>query len=292
MVRNSISLSVLLFIFTLSQAQVADSAQVNKKRLRSFAIGSTVGYGITLVGLNELWYKDSGHQSFRFFNDDDEWKQVDKTGHFLSAFYLSYGTSRALRWCNVKPKKSDLVGALVGFGVMVPIEIFDGFSQAYGASAGDLVADAAGAAFFLGQARLWKEPRIFPKLSFHRTDYAPLRPNTLGDGVPSEIFKDYNGQTYWLSVDMDKFIHFPRWLNIVVGHGAEGMVYARVNENIAAGYPAPYRQFYLGLDLDLRAIKSRSKVVNTLIFVANMIKLPAPTLEFSSKGTRFHAFYF
>ncbi|HEY5748693.1 MAG TPA: DUF2279 domain-containing protein [Chryseolinea sp.] len=292
MVRNSISLFVLLFLFTLSQAQVADSTQVNKKRLRGFVIGSTVAYSITLAGLNELWYKDSGHQSFRFFNDDDEWKQVDKTGHFLSAFYFSYGTSRALQWCNVKPKKSDLIGALVGFGVMVPIEIFDGFSQAYGASAGDLVADAAGAAFFLGQARLWKEPRIFPKFSFHRTDYAPLRPNTLGDGMPSEMFKDYNGQTYWLSVDMDKFIRFPRWLNLVVGHGAEGMVYARVNENMAAGYPAPYRQFYIGLDFDLRAIKSRSKVVNTLIFVANMIKLPAPTLEFSSKGTRFHAFYF
>ena len=163
MVRNSITVFVLtLLLSSLAQAQVTDSTHVNKKRLRGFVIGSTVTYGITLAGLNELWYKDAGHQSFQFFDDNDEWKQVDKTGHFLSAFYLSYGTSRALQWCQVKPKKSDLIGALVGFGVMVPIEIFDGFSQAYGASTGDLLADAAGAAFYLGQARLWKEPRIFP----------------------------------------------------------------------------------------------------------------------------------
>lgn len=282
----------MLTISLLAHAQLADTTQVNKKRLRKFVIGSSVGYGVTLVGLNALWYQDAGHQSFRFFDDNDEWKQVDKVGHFYSAFYFSYGTSRALRWCQVKPSKADLVGALVGFGVMVPIEIFDGFSQAYGASAGDLIADAAGAAFFLGQSRLWKEPRIFPKFSFHRTDYAALRPNTLGDGMPSEILKDYNGQTYWLSVDMDKFVKFPKWLNLAAGYGAEGMVYARPEENVAAGFPPPYRQYYLGLDIDLRAIHSRSKVVNTLLFVASMIKLPAPAVEFSSKGVSFHALAF
>ena len=52
--------------------------------------------------------------------------------------------------------------------------------------------------------------RIYPKFSFHRTDYAPLRPDVLGDGLAEEIFKDYNGQTYWLSFDMDKFIKFPK----------------------------------------------------------------------------------
>jgi len=291
MVRSSGCLLLLMFSALLLHAQ-ADTTRVYKKRLRSFVIGSTAGYAITMTGLNELWYKGNGHQSFTFFNDNSEWKQVDKLGHFYSAFYFSYGTSRALKWCSVKPRKSDLVGALVGFGVMAPIEIFDGFSPAYGASVGDLVADAAGAAFFLGQARLWDEPRIFPKFSFHRTDYAPMRPNLLGDGMPSEIFKDYNGQTYWLSVDMDKFIRFPKWLNIAAGYGAQGMTYARDEETIAAGFAPPYRQYYIGLDFDLRAIKSRSKVVNTLLFVANMIKLPAPTFEFSTKGTRFHVLYF
>lgn len=274
------------------QGQPKDSLEVNKKRLKGFVLGSTVVYSIALVGLNESWYKDSGRQSFQVFNDNAEWKQVDKLGHFFSAFYLSYGTSQALRWCNVKPKKSDLIGSLVGFGVMIPIEIMDGFSEAYGASTGDLVANAAGAAFFLGQSRLWNEIRIYPKFSFQQTDLAPLRPSVLGHGMPEEIFKDYNGQTHWLSFDMDKFIRFPRWLNLAIGYGAEGMVYARDGQNLDAGYPLAYRQYYLSIDFDLRAIKSRSKAVNTLIFIASMIKLPSPTIEFSTKGTKFHAFYF
>lgn len=268
------------------------SNQVNSKRLKVFVIGSTAAYGVSLALLNELWFEDSGKQSFQFFNDNAEWKQVDKAGHFFSAYYLSYGTSSALRWCNVKPKKSDLIGTLVGFGMMVPIEILDGFSEAYGASTGDLIADAAGAALFLGQARLWNEQRFYPKFSFHQTEYAAIRPSVLGNGLTQELLKDYNGQTYWLSCDMDKFVRFPRWLNLAVGYGMEGMVYARDSQNIEAGYPPPYRQFYFSIDFDLRAIRSKSKVVNTLIFFASMIKLPAPTIEFSRHGVKAYAFYF
>ncbi|NJM25882.1 MAG: DUF2279 domain-containing protein, partial [Bacteroidia bacterium] len=110
--------------------------------------------------------------------------------------------------------------------MLVPVEIFDGFSDAYGASAGDLIADAAGPLLYLGQKALWQEVRIHPKFSFHQTRYAPMRPDLLGDNLTSEVLKDYNGQTYWLSVDVDKFIQFPRWLNIAVGYGAEEMITA------------------------------------------------------------------
>jgi uncharacterized protein YfiM (DUF2279 family) len=289
--------SKLTFLFAvlplLLLGQPSDTAQqVNKKRLSGLVLGSTIGYGITLVGLNELWYDDSGKQSFQFFNDNDEWKQADKAGHFFSAFYLSYGAASALRWCNVKPKKSDLIGSLIGFGMLIPIEIMDGYSDAYGASGGDLIANAAGAALYFGQSRLWKEIRIYPKFSFHQTEYASQRPSVLGDGLSQEIFKDYNGQTYWLSFDMDKFLRFPKWLNLAAGYGAEGMVYARDYQNTEAGYPEAYRQYYFSLDFDLRAIKSKSKAVNALIFIASMIKLPSPTIEFSSKGVKAYAFYF
>ena len=286
---------ILAFVLlpALAVGQVQDSLYaINKKRVRVLTIGGTVAYGATLAGLSHLWYADSESQSFRFFNDNAEWNQIDKAGHFFSSFYFSYGTSRALQWCNVPQKKSDLIGSLVGFGVMLPIEILDGFSDAYGASTGDLIANAAGAAFYFGQTALWDEVRIHPKFSFHQTEYAGLRPDLLGENFSSEILKDYNGQTFWLSVDMDKFLKFPKWLNLAAGYGAEGMIYARDYQNLEKGYPKPYRQLYLSIDFDLRAIKSRSKVVNTLIFFASMIKIPAPTLEFSNRGVKFRPMYF
>jgi uncharacterized protein YfiM (DUF2279 family) len=290
MIRSS--LVVALFYAGLSCHAQSDSVKLNKKKLNRLIIGSSVVYGGTLLALNELWYKDSERQSFRFFNDNAEWKQVDKAGHFYSAFYLSYATSKTLQGCEVKEVKADLWGTLTGFALLVPIEIFDGLSADYGASAGDLLFDAAGAAFYLGQKRVWNEIRIHPKFSFRQTRYAAQRPDLLGDGMPSEIFKDYNGQTYWLSIDVDKFTRFPTWLNFAAGYGAAGMVYARDEQNIGAGLESPYRQFYFSLDPDLTTIKTRSKVVRTILFVANMIKLPSPTLEFSKKGTTFHILYF
>jgi hypothetical protein len=286
---------LILLLFPLSLlAQSQDTLvhkPVNKKKLRIVTGVSSVGYAATIIGLSELWYKDTKQQSFKFFNDNAEWKQVDKAGHFYSAFYTSYGMSNALRWCNVEQKKSALIGSLTGFMIVAPIEILDGYSDAYGASTGDLLADAGGATFFLAQSLVWKEVRLYPKFSFHHTNYAGIRPNVLGDTWPSEVLKDYNGQTHWISIDMDKFMHFPKWLNLAVGYGAEGMVYARDSQNTSNGYN-PYRQYYFSIDFDLTSIRTRSKFIKTLIFIGNMIKLPAPALEFSRKGIKAHTFYF
>jgi hypothetical protein len=288
---NKIWLTAFTLLVSFSAFSQTDTTHVNKKRLKILSITIGTGYTATLIGLNELWYKNSDRTSFHFFNDNREWKQVDKIGHFYTGFYLSAGASTSLRWCNVQKKKADLWGSVTGFLVMVPVEIFDGFSSDYGASAGDLAANALGSGFYLAQSALWNEIRIQPKFSFHTTRYAALRPNTLGDNTLSEILKDYNGQTYWLSFDMDKFMKFPAWLNLAVGYGAHQMVYAHDSSNENAGYHA-YRQYYLALDFDFTAIKTRSKALKTFLAVASMIKLPAPTLEFSSKGTRLYAFYF
>ena len=291
MVKNF--LLFVAFIPFLLRAQPGDSTQhteVNTKRLRTVAIAGGLGYGAAMTGLHVLWYKDQPRQSFQFFNDNAEWKQVDKLGHFYSAFYLSYGAASTYSWCGLSPKKSALLGAVTGFCSMLPVEVFDGFSQAYGASTGDLLANAGGTALFLAQTALWNEMRIYPRFSFHRTDFAKIRPDILGDNLTSEILKDYNGQTYWLSFDLDKFFHFPEWLNIAIGYGASDMVYARDTPNREAGYAA-YRQYYLSVDPDLRAIRTRSKMWRTVIFIAGMIKLPAPTLEVSKGNVHFHLFY-
>jgi hypothetical protein len=90
---------------------------------------------------------------------------------------------------------------------------------------------------------------------------------------------------------MDKFITFPKWLNIAVGYGTEDMVYARNSQNQPYGFD-PYRQYYLSIDFDLSGIRTRSRFLKTLIFLANTVKIPAPAIEFSRKGTTFRPFYF
>jgi hypothetical protein len=289
-VNKVFAIGIAISLGTTAFAQ-QDSLHQNKKRERAVIIGSSLAYSGSMVALSAAWYNQNNSQSFRFFNDAREWKQLDKLGHTYSAFQLTAISSATWQWSGLSKQKSDRIGALTSFGIMSSIEILDGFSAGYGASVSDIVANAMGTGFYWGQQALWNEIRIYPKYSFHRTHYAPIRPALLGNGLAQEILKDYNGQTQWLSVDIDKFFRFTKWLNISIGYGAEGMISATDSSNRAAGYN-PYRKLFIGIDFDLTAFKSRNKTLNTLIFIANMVRLPAPALEFSNGKAKGHVFYF
>jgi uncharacterized protein YfiM (DUF2279 family) len=288
---KSLCLISIITLFSAHQLTGQTRDSINHQRLNTVILTGGVLYTGAIIGLNSVWYSQYDKQSFQFFNDWPEWKQMDKLGHLYSSFQLSSISSRALQWSGVSKKKSDIAGSITSFAIMSSIEILDGFSAGYGASASDLAANAVGSGFYLGQNLLWNEVRIYPKYSFHRSDFAVQRPETLGNGIIEEMIKDYNGQTIWLSMDVDKFLKFPKWLNLAVGYGAENMIYANDAQNIEQSL-YPYRQVYLSLDFDLTAIKSRSKVVNTLIYFANMIKLPAPAIEFSQGKPKAYLFYY
>jgi uncharacterized protein YfiM (DUF2279 family) len=286
---------MVLMTGTATWAQ-QDSTEVNKKRLRTLAIGGGAAYTASMAGLHVLWYQNNDRQSWRWFNDNREWKQMDKAGHFFSGYQLSHLGSKAFEWTGLPEQKAHLWGSLTGILLLAPIEWLDGYSTGYGASWGDLVANTSGAAFFYGQQALWREIRIHPKFSFSPSPYASLRPELLGHNHLQQVLKDYNGQTYWLSFDLYKFLGgekstFPKWLNLAVGYSANEMVFARDHQNREAGY-FPYRQTFLALDLDLSHIRSRSPWVNSGIFILNMIKIPAPTIEWNKHGINFHFLHF
>ncbi len=145
----------------------------------------------------------------------------------------------ALKWAGLPRKKAILIGSMAGFLFQSPIEILDGYSAEYGASVSDLAANAAGSLMVLGQYLAWDQIRIQPKFSFHRTQYAAIRPNSLGGNLPEQMLKDYNGQTYWLSCNISTFLKkdakFPKWINVSLGYGGEGMIYATKSGNVAQG---------------------------------------------------------
>ncbi len=273
------------------------TSRVNPRRLRTLLIGGGVLYGATMAGLYQVWYQEGEQTSFHFFDDNAQWKQMDKVGHFYSAYHFSRAGAEAYRWAGLPEKRAMFWGAITGVILMTPIEIMDGFSSEYGASWGDFLANTSGSAFLYAQYALWNEVRIHPKFSFYRSGLASQRPAVLGEGLSEEILKDYNGQTYWLSFDIDRFLPeqsaYPKWLNLALGYGADNMLYARESENEALSDLDAYRQYYLGLDVDLTAIPARRKWAKVLIYLANMIRLPAPALEYNRvDGFRFHFLFF
>ncbi len=291
-------MAAIIFAGAFPTGSFADSIPQDKtknKKLKRFVIASTATYGAALYGLNKAWYADFPRSEFHFFNDNKEWKQLDKIGHFYSAFHISHTSVHLLRKAALEDKKAYFWGSVVGMIMLTPIEILDGFSEEYGASWGDLIANTSGAMLSYGQYVAWDEIRIKPKYSFSRSSLANNRPNVLGNGLHEEFLKDYNGQTYWLSFDLFSFqkkASFPKWLNVAIGYGADNLIFARDSENQQQGFDA-YRQYYLALDFDLSHIDSRSKFVNTVLYIVDLVHLPAPSLEYNRvKGWSFHVLKF
>lgn len=274
----------------------ADSLDQNKLKILILAESALVTSG--LIGLHQLWYKNYPKSDFHFINDNSEWLQMDKVGHVFSSYHIGRASAESFKWAGASKKTQLIYGATLGFSFLSVVEIFDGYSAEWGASTGDVIANASGTILFIGQELIWKEQRITPKFSFHQTEYASLRPNVLGSSFSEQIMKDYNGQTYWLSANIKSFCKnskIPKWLNLAVGYGADGMITG--NETQLNTFLSPQqtriRQFYLSFDVDLTKINTKSHILKTFFSIFNTIKIPAPTIEINSSGKfKFHSLYF
>ena len=274
------------------------SDTLNKKRQTTVIVTEVSLASVSLLGLNQLWYADYPRSDFHFINDNNEWLQMDKVGHMYSAYHLGRFGAEMMNWSGASQKNQLIYGAGLGFVFLTAVEVLDGYSSEWGASSGDIIANATGTTLYVSQELLWKEQRITPKFSFHTTKYANLRPEKLGTTLNEQILKDYNGQTYWLSVNLHSFAKetkIPKWLNVAFGYGADGMLSGNVQNKIPISdeNPERYRKFFLSFDVNLTKIDTKSHFLKTIFSVFNTIKIPAPTLEYSAnKGLKAHALYF
>lgn len=273
------------------------SDSLNVSRRSTVFISEGVVLGSALIGLNQLWYKDYPKSNFHAVDDNNQWLQLDKVGHFYSTYHVGRAGAELLEWSGASQKEQLLYGSTLGFGFLTVVEVFDGYSQEWGFSWGDMLANASGTGLYIGQELLWKEQRITPKFSFHQTRYANIRPETLGGSLYEQILKDYNGQTYWLSFNLYSFTKskaIPKWLNVAIGYGGTGMLYGNKNEAFENGVVQNQsREFYVSLDVDLTKIETKSNFLKTLFSVFNTIKVPAPTLQIGDfNGVKGYLIYF
>jgi hypothetical protein len=291
---------ILLFCLVNSILFASDSTTVLRKRKIVLGITSIGLTSSSLVYLNQAWYQQYSTSQFHFFNDNDEWLQMDKCGHALTTYQTGRMMMNAMDWAGYTKKKQVVIGGLSGFAYMSAIEVMDGYSQGWGFSWGDMSANILGSGLAIGQKILWNEQRIQLKFSYSSSSYAQYNTSLLGKSFSEQILKDYNGQTYWLSINPSAFMKpeskFPKWLNIAVGYGANGMIGAANNNMVITDKDGRvlnfnrYRQCYLSLDADLTRIKTKSKVLKTIFSCLNIIKIPFPNIEFSEgkiKGNYF-----
>ncbi len=323
--RSSILFSVWLLLLsahTLSaQAEprlpfLEPADTFHNTRFWTCAIAGGVIYTGFSIGLYETWYKDYELTAFHTFDDWDEWRNMDKAGHLFTAAMESRLSFGGALWTGMSRRKAMWTGAAVGTLLQTTIEVMDGFSAEWGFSWADIGFNTLGVGVFVGQEMLWQEQRITMKVSNTRPTYSTLpltsrqgdamssaqqRANELyGIGFFETFLKDYNGMTVWASANISSFLgpkqkgkRFPKWLNLAIGYGANGLYGGYGNgwtDEAGNKFVLPAdafprtNQFYLSLDIDLTRIPTKNRFLKSFLNAIHWIKIPAPTLEVDTLG--------
>ncbi len=293
----------LLILTKVSFAQNDSLNAVNYKSRKIILAASSAALTTgSLFYLNQAWYAQYNTGKFHFFNDNNEWLQMDKAGHTFTNYQMSRLMMGAFDWAGFKRKQQLFIGGTIGLAYMTAIECMDGFSNGWGFSYGDEIANVLGTSLAIGQQAFWKEQRIQLKFSYSQSGLAKYNPELLGKNFGTQILKDYNAQTLWVSVNPGSFIKkenkFPKWLNVAFGYGAYGMLGGTYNNFVVQdenGNVLKFdreRRYYFSLDVDLTRIKTRSKTLKKIFSVVNILKFPAPAIQFSKNKTRFYYLYY
>lgn len=288
-INNHLSIDTLPYPFPNS---------IIKKRLIGTTVGTVSAYAGFMTATGFVWYQRQDLGKFHWFEDSGEWQQIDKTGHWFAPYMFTTYGYYMLRWSGMKNTPAALTAGAFGFLSLAIMEIPDGFSNKYGASWSDIVFDFGGAAFATAQFLAWKEQRILSKYSFTIVNYprGELRTRAeelYGKNIVERMIKDYNGVALWFSVNLYSFNHNirPKWLCVSVGYGAgnmyggfenkwtdkDGVLHDRTDVK-------RYRRFFLSIDADLSKIETKTRVGKVLLGILNVVKIPAPAIEFNTLG--------
>lgn len=294
-----IAIQILVLFFYELKSQITYQNDSNNIYLkRKIIVNSAVGisYGSSLIYLNQIWYKPYRSSNFHFFDDNAEWAKMDKCGHFFTTYYVAKYLNKIYQYAGYK--QSIWIAAGIAWTYLLNIEIMDGFSSGWGFSPGDFTANTLGTSIFLLQEYLLKDFFTI-KFSYWPTHYPKYNPVLLGKTYYEEIIKDYNGQTYWLSIS--PFYRWKKnmeWLCLSIGYGIDGFIGAtnnwvfKNNQYFDYNYITRQHQLYLSIDIDLSKIKTNKQWINKALKAINWIKIPAPALEYKGKNIYFRPLLF
>lgn len=271
-----------------------------KKRFIGVSTGIGALWAGSMTGLYQVWYSKTERSPFHTFDDSKNWLQMDKIGHSYTAYKITEVTHDLFNWSGLERKKGLTIASITGWGYQATLEMFDAFSTDWGFSWSDMLANTCGSGLYISQELLWNEQRILPKFSYSPTDYAQFRPEVLGSTHAERLLKDYNGQTYWLSLSPGTFLKnssFPKWLCFSFGYSSDERLVGDQDLYIGNLNGSDYsfdsnREFLFSMDLDLTKLNVKKPWLKSTLKQLNHLKIPFPALRISEGTLKGHFIYF
>ena len=106
MIRSFFLITFSFFLCTNPSyaKSLKDSTNTIKKVIN---IGVPSAAIISLVGINEVWYKNYARSDFHFFDDLKEWNGMDKVGHACTSYQLNKFSHTLFKKNNIKKFEND-----------------------------------------------------------------------------------------------------------------------------------------------------------------------------------------
>lgn len=286
-----------------------------------YGLGGAVAIDVPVAyALSQLWYPDSLRTSFHFYSDNpnvggaggahddgwlDDWHtyvQQDKLGHVWTAWYLARAFGAYGRWSGLSDARVGLFGGVMSTLFQTQIEISDGFSEEYGFSRTDMLANFVGSA--IGGLKVAHPERLdwfAAKYSYHRSPYYDESISNPVLGYLGNAIKDYDGASFWLVFRPEELLPerhaawWPDWLAISAGYSADGITHAISGQRERRLGPGPGREhqrvFFIGPDFDFLRRLDVPKPWSIILEGLSFIRIPAPALQLTP-GLEWHWLYY
>ena len=293
-----IAISLILNKNLLYATSQTDSS---KTIIKIINIGVPSAAVISLVGINEVWYKNYARSDFHFFDDLKEWNGMDKIGHACTSYQLNKISHSLFKKNNIK--KPLLKSSVYTFGYMLGVELLDGYSTEWGFSIYDVIGNGLGTILYTIQERKFKNQPFKIKFSSHKSTYASCRPSLLGENRLQQILKDYNGQTYWLTFNYNelwnKRIKLFDYIDFAFGYSIDGFTGGHNNPEISScnclisncNNLNRTSQFIFSVDLNTSKIKNKHPILGKFLLPFDIVKIPFPAFILNN-SKNFKLIYF
>lgn len=217
---------------------------------------------------------------FRFVNDGNFVGNFDKLGHTFGSYVQSSLVKTTMEWCGYKPETAAYIGFTAALLQQTYVEVNDGITDFWGFSPGDMFSNIIGSVYPLAQTTFPELQHFTPKMSY-------LPSNQYKSGMWKNNVDDYEGMTFWMSVDVNHYLpisikpYWPNLINLAIGTGVRNF-----RPEIGVQHT-----IYIALDINTNKIPGDNWFINGLKNVLNYIHLPMPGLLIYPKFSGF-AFYF
>lgn len=197
-----------------------------------------------------LEFYDNGHRG------------LDKFGHFFSASLFAQNIYFLSRWSGLDISAASYTSLILASSIMGAMEVHDAYYKRWGFSPGDFLFNIAGAAFYVGQQNVLALRNIDYKISY---DFTKGKDD-------NAIIESYANMTFWLTANPSGFFEkqlpdwFPNWINVATGI------------SVTHSYPKK-TEILIGLDFNLKRIKTKAIFINHLIHLLDRYKFPAPAIR-------------